>query len=537
MSRPGRNRRVVGHFPRWSWLAAGCAATVGFGVAGCVNNPPDVSAVPAAPNQYWSPPPRAVTTDSIPKMAIPPDVASRVQQLTLPDLIDIALLNNPQTRESYANARAAGYGVGVAVGKYLPQVSLNVPLGVDHVSSNNNGTTTTNSGTTVVRGNGTFTTLSPNLSASWLLFEFGEGAAIDVARQDAYAASYFHNATVQTVVLAVEQAYFNYNAAKAVRDAQRSAIQEDSANLAAAKARHAAGVATISDVLQAQTVLSQAEVDFETDEGAVQTTRGSLAIAIGVPATVSYDIRPEPPNIPVQEVSTSVDSLVEQAIRMRPDLAAYRAQAKAAADNVNVVRGAGLPSLTLGGSTGRTYELHPSSGNTGNSWTAQLGLSIPIFQGFQNAYSVLQAKELAKASAANAEFQRDQVVFQVFTSYYNMRTATVHVWSSNDLLSSAQASYDVSHGKYQQGVGSILDLLTAEAALASARSQQIQSRWAWYSDLAQLSHDVGSLGLRGEPHIPLASVAQDSTMAPSDSVPPKRSSTVPPSPLTPSSHR
>ena len=532
VDRPDRTLRVTGVSPlerrfRIIWCAV--AATVG--TAGCVHNPPNVGGAPVAPsssNQYWSPPPAAVIPDSIPKVEIPPDLAQRAQNLTLPDLVDIALLNNPQTRESYANARAAGAGVGVAMGKYLPQVSLNVPLSVQRTTSSNGAV---GGSGTVVRQPGTYAFISPSLSVSWLLFDFGERSAIDVARQNSFAESYLHNATVQEVILVVEQAYFNYNAAKAVRDAQRVTLQEDSANLAAAKARHSAGVATISDVLQAQTVLSQAEVDFETDEGAVQTTRGSLAIAIGVPATVPYDIRPEPPQIPVQQVAASVDSLVNEAVRSRPDLAAYRAQARAAAANVGVVRGQGLPSLTLGGSTGRDYQLRPSNGSLGNTWTAQLGVSIPLFQGFQNAYGVLQARELAKASAANAEYQRDQVVYQVFTSYYNLRTATAHVRSSNDLLASAQSSYNVAHGKYEQGVGSILDLLTAEAALASARSQQIQSHWDWYSNLAQLSHDVGVIGLHGEPQLPLPRTPRDSIVVPDTVVVPP----VPPAPAVPPS--
>jgi outer membrane protein TolC len=312
-----------------------------------------------------------------------------------------------------------------------------------------------------------------------------------------------HNATMQSVILAVEQAYFDYNAAKAVRDAQLATVREDSANLAAAKARHAAGVGTISDVLQAQTVLSQAELDLETADGSVQTTRGALAIAIGVPATVSYDIQAEPPQIPIAGITQSVDSLVERAVRSRPDLAAYRAQARSAAANVGAIRGQGLPSLFLSGTGGHTYDLRKVQSNTGNIWTAQLGVSIPIFQGFQTTYGTLQAQEQAKASAANAEYQRDQVVYQVFTAYYNLRTATAHVHSADDLLASAQQSYNVARGKYKEGVGSILDLLTAEAALASARSQQAQARWTWYSTLAQLSHDVGVIGIHGEPLLQL----------------------------------
>ena len=44
----------------------------------------------------------------------------------------------------------------------------------------------------------------------------------------------------------------------------------------------------------------------------------------------------------------------------------------------------------------------------------------------------------------------------------------------------------------------IIDLLTAQTALANARAQQVQSRWQWYTSLAQLARDAGVLGARGD---------------------------------------
>lgn len=506
------------------------AGGVAGGLSGCAHLPEPTS-TPPAPNQYWKPPARAVVPDSIPRVAIPPDMAERVRQLTLSDVVDLALLNNPQTRASYAQARAASAAVGSTIGRYLPQVSGSIPIERQHASSDvaaNNGS----GGQTTGREPGTHTYILPSLTASWTLFDFGEAGSISEARETAYAAAFSHNATVQNVILAVQQAFYDYNAAKAIRDAELATVSEDSANLEAAKARHDAGVATISDVLQAQTALSQARLNLETAQGSVLTTRGSLAIAIGVPATVPYDVQAIPPDVPISGIAESVDSLVERAVRSRPDLAASRAQARAAAANVSAVRGEGLPSLTLSSSANRTY-LSNFNNYQGSSYSAQIGISIPIFRGFQTVYNVRQAQELAKASAANAEFQRDNVVYQVFTSYYNLRTATAQVRSSADLLQSAQASYDVARGKYQQGVGSILDLLTAESALASARSQQVQARWTWYSTLAQLSHDVGAIGIHGEAMIPLAPDSVGASLA-TPPVMPSEPSTAPPSaPPTP----
>jgi len=86
---------------------------------------------------------------------------------------------------------------------------------------------------------------------------------------------------------------------------------------------------------------------------------------------------------------------------------------------------------------------------------------------------------------------------QVFVSYYALQTSEQRVATSDALLASAQQSAQVAAGRYREGVGSILDLLTAQSALANARAQNVQSRWQWYTALAQLARDAGVLTVRG----------------------------------------
>jgi outer membrane protein len=486
--------------PVASWAVLFAAASM---ATACVHNPPNADgrpSAPPAPDAFWVPPKRAVTKDELPKNVIPPDVEARVAKLTLPDVIDLGLLNNPQTRQSYATARAAGATIGAAYGHYLPQITVGATA--EREGSTASGLGSSTSGGVISGGGNWHSLLQPTATGSWLLFDFGRSSSIEFAKQDAYAASFTHNATVQSVVLAIEQAYFSYNSAKAVRDGDIQSVKEDSTNLVAAQERHNAGVATISDVLQAQSTLSAEDLTLETDEGTVQTTRGALAVAVGFPANLPYDIAPEPPNVPIAGIADSINTLVQVAVNSRPDLLSFRAQAREAHANIGVIKGEGLPALTVGSSVSHTF-YEKTTPLDGSVYSGQIGISFPIFQGFQNAYNVLQAKELAKASDANAEYQRDQVVYQVFTSYYNLRTATARVKSANDLLTASQASYDVAIGQYKQGVGSILTVLTAQAALAIARSTQASARWTWYSELAQLSHDIGTLGLHGESQLRL----------------------------------
>jgi outer membrane protein TolC len=92
---------------------------------------------------------------------------------------------------------------------------------------------------------------------------------------------------------------------------------------------------------------------------------------------------------------------------------------------------------------------------------------------------------------------------QVFASYAALSTSTQRVSAGNDLLASATQSADVALGRYREGVGTIVDVLLAQSALATARAEQIQARWEWQTALAQLAHDTGSLDVAGRPNVPL----------------------------------
>ena len=182
---------------------------------------------------------------------------------------------------------------------------------------------------------------------------------------------------------------------------------------------------------------------------------------------------------------------IKGALRERPDLAAARAQALEAAAKVRAVRAQSYPSISLNGSIGKLY--FDNSPKTISTNSAIIGLSVPLFTGFSHQYDILAAHAQQDAAYANAQNVRDLVTLQVWTSYYNFETTDQLVSTSNDLMESATQNHEVAVGRYKAGVGSILDLLTAQAALESARAQQIQARSSWWVALAQLAHDTGTL--------------------------------------------
>ena len=455
--------------------------------AACVHGAPSIEGsapVPAGPSTRWTP------TESV-KQAAAADARrvaptpTDVRQLTLPDVVDLALRNNPATRVSWSQARAAADVYGSAEGKYYPSLAMGI------------AGTRTRTIATPGRPAGERTQYGPSLSLAFTVLDFGgRSGSVNVARQTAIAADLSHNATVENTILQVEGAAFTYLSTRALRDAQKSAVELATAALDAASERHRVGLATIADVLQAQTARSDAELQLETLEGSLQVTRGGLAVAMGLAANTPFEVPDVPVTDSVYFVTQSVDTLIEMAVRNRPELASVRAQAAAAASQIRVARSGYLPVLALsaiGANNASTVSTF-----AGRTYTLNLGISVPVFNGFSDHYDVAAASEQYRAAQERSELTKQQVIQQVFTAYYTLRTSTERVRTARDLLASATQSETVARERYREGVGSIVDLLVAQSALANARAQDANARWQWRAALAQLAHDVGVLNSRGD---------------------------------------
>ena len=408
-----------------------------------------------------------------------------LQQLTLAGVVDLALRNSPATRNSWLQARASADVYGSAEGRYFPTITAGASVNQSRVLGAAGRPPTSRS------------QFGPTLNLTYTVLDFGgRSGSVDVARQTAISADLSHNSTVENTILQVEGAAFTYLSARAQRDAEKSAVDLATAALDAATERHRVGLATIADVLQAQTARSQAELDLESLEGSLQVARGALAVAMGLAANTPYEIPDVPASDSVFFVAQSVDSLIDLAIRNRPELATARAQAAAAQSQIRVARSGYLPALALS-ATGANNGSNVS-GFVGNSYSVNLGVQMPVFTGFSSQYDVAAANEQYRSAVARADLTRQQIIQQVFTSYYTMRTATDRVRTAHDLLASATQSESVARGRYREGVGSIVDLLVAQSALANARAQDVDTRWQWRTSLAQLAHDVGVLNARGD---------------------------------------
>jgi TolC family type I secretion outer membrane protein len=404
--------------------------------------------------------------EAVPPMAglhaapVPCRPAELARPLELAEVVDLALCNNPQTRQAWANARAQAAQVGAAQSAWLP--SIGATAGVSRIRNE------------ASRGGDPYTQRAVAADLSWVLFDFGaREATLENARQLFAAAAHTRDATVQTVFLAAVQAFFQRQAAVAALEAGRLSEKAALESLNAAEARLRVGAATPADRLQARTAHAQAVLNRINAEGAVKTAQGAL-----------------PPAAPGAAFEADVARLIEEARARRPDLAAAEAQFRAAQANVDAARAAHLPTLSFGVGAGRSQ----IAGDPAyDSSSIGLTLRIPIFTGFSTAYKVHAAEAQAEAQAARREQVRLQVALDVWNAYASLATATQSVKTAEELLESATQSERVAAGRYRAGVGSILDLLTAQAALAGARQSRIQAGTSWFVSRAALAQAMGAL--------------------------------------------
>ena len=421
--------------------------------------------------------------------------------LTLADVAEAALCNNPQTREAYASARVQAAQVGIAKSAYLPSVN-------DNVSANLNVAFPQQSSR-----NNPFSNLSNNIVASYLLYDFGNrDASLENARQLLQAASATQSNVVQTVLLNAIQAYYQVQASVAALDAALASEHASEESYKAAQARYKAGVSTPADKLQAQTLFAQNTLNRITIEGTLKSAYGTLANVMGLVANQAVKLAPSATIQPQKNIDQDIQALIEQARTRRPDLIASEAQLKAAEASIEVSKSAAKPTVSVAVSNG----FQTGSNLTSNDNSA-LGVtvSIPIFSGYAPTYRIRAAEANFDVRAAQRDKLRLQISLDVWRAYQSLRTANESINATTILVSSAEESSLVAIGRYKAGVGNILDSINAQSALASARQQQIQATLNWNIARATLAQSIGSLDNAMVQSLPAGKNPQTGLAAPS----------------------
>ncbi len=456
---------------------------------------------PQESDRAWIPRSGAANQYAIPMQARPPStlpeprISSAGNKYDLPALIDIALTNNPDTRQTWYQARAAADAYGVSRAPYYPLVGTQISGGYERLIFQLPGQNA------VLRQ----WQITPVLDFTYTLLDFGRrDAGAAAARAQLAAANFSFNRKLQDVVFATQRSFYAIGAAKAAVQAAEENVELAKTDDEAVSRRVDLGLATEPELLLSRQRVAQSQYDLASAHLLVREAQASMAVALGVAANTPFDV-PSLDSLPIPAgLGSEVDQLIETAVRSRPDLAAQVATLDARRAAVEQAKAQFYPTVGITGAYGTQnwdfkYDGTHNVDANQPQYTALLTVNWDIFTGFKRLNDVRQAEAARDAAGAQLKSLEVDAISSVWRAYYEFQTALSRYEYARALLSASQESYDANLDTYRQGLSTIVELLTADRDLANARYTIVQSRADLLTSSAAVAYAVGAITMPPRP--------------------------------------
>jgi outer membrane protein len=467
-------------------------------------------------------------------------------RLSLEEAIALARRNNPEFQAQKNDAAVAEWAVRGAYGDLLPGVSASTSLSYQASGTPRfgifSGSDLGLSNTPSYYSSDYFVGLNYSLSGSSLLAPGREKSTRRATEAGIVAADFLLQANVTRQYLAV------LRARDAVALAQEELKRADE-TLKLAQAKVAVGAAIPLEAKQAEVERGRAEVTLLQSRNLVQTETLRLMQQLGIELSREVELTTR---FDVFDVAASQEDLVRTALDAHPQLTAARAAEQAGEAGVKMAKSAYLPNLDFSaGLSGYTrqagsnaYLLNQAQQQvtsarqecenlnllserltrplpgfpqncslivltpdrerevlaqnnvfpfdfTRQPWSAQMRVSLPVFQGFRREQQI----EQAKAAAADARFRSRgeelRLKTEIASAYTTVATArqTVALEQRNRELADEQLT--LARERYRVGVATFLELQEAETIKARADRAYLIALYSFHEGIAALETAVG----------------------------------------------
>src|SRR5262249_273305 len=264
---------------------------------------------------------------------------------SLPELIDIAELVNPETRVTWEKARQAAIGVGLSQSGYYPHITFIGSIARAQIIVNQASQIDL-----LTRANLQANFATPLLDLRWLLFDFGaREASVNLSKQKLAAANQLFNLRHQQIIFKVTKAYFALNTAIGKVRVARSAVESANSVENAANVRLTTGLGTQTELLLSKQQAAQAAFDLAQAAASENLARADLADSMGIRPTIQLRIRDISREALPRRLQSAMDAYIDRALVQRPDLVAKVASLRGAEAELRKSRAELLPSLSLSG--------------------------------------------------------------------------------------------------------------------------------------------------------------------------------------------
>jgi outer membrane protein len=395
--------------------------------------------------------------------------------LTIEDALRTARANHPQLQASRAQTEASVGRANQAKAPLLPQVSGSAyyQRASSHAS---------------VLGASGSNSYYAGLSASELLYDFGQTTGRwKAAKASLQSQEQTERSFAVQVAFNLRSTYYAAAAAHALLKVADETLHNQDAHLRQIQGFVEAGTRPEIDLAQARTDHANARVLLINAQVAYETSKALLNQAMGVERGTDYDIA-DPPVARVEGEDGGADNLLAVALAARPDVQALARQIEAQELSTTALRGGYAPSFNLG--AGMT-ESGPAVDNLNWGWYAKLSLNWQIFGGGITDEQVREARAGTAALRAQHDLQRQQVRVDVEQARLAVRAAKAAIEAAHEAAVNARVRLNLAEGRYQAGVGNVIELGDSQVALTTAATQEVQATFGLATARARLLQALG----------------------------------------------
>ena len=402
--------------------------------------------------------------------------------IQLDEAVRLARRNSPAAVQARGDMRIARAGIRSAYFAFLPDLSVSAGR------SWGQGAFFGERGDIVTRA--PTTNYSDGFTARATLFDGGR-RFFDI--RSAHARSSLAEATDVTqeyqVTLDVKRQYFDVLAAREAEEAGRAQLAEAEQGLRVATVRVAAGAASRSDSLRAVVAVGNARLAILDAQNRVQLANASLTRLVGTefPVTAAPDETTEP----------SVEALDEPRLlalaQDGPGVNQAEAQFAAARAIARAERTLYLPTISMAyfrSGSGRDARFGYNT-PFAYSYRYDLGLSFPIFDGLQREERVVRANVAADNAEATLRDTRLRAQQELTQALGLLRNAGQRVEVQTTSVAATEQDLRFQQQRYALGAATLLDVLTSQAALNTARNNLITARFDQRVARARLEALIG----------------------------------------------
>jgi outer membrane protein len=406
--------------------------------------------------------------------------------LTLSQAEQAAREAQPALRQARAATGVAEAFADQARGSLMPRLDANLAY---------NGTSTNNSW----RAGGSTSLLPPQpdswagtpywsmgATASMVVWDWGgTWGRYGTARESAKAQQSSERAITANVLLGVRTAFFTARARKDLVKVAEETLANQEVHLKQIQAFVQVGTRPEIDLAQARTDRANAEV---TRIGAVanyQTARAQLNQAMGVEASTDFDVANDHlPPVPGEDAS--IEALVDEALKARPEVAALEAQLKAQDWAITSARGGWFPALGLQANLGQTGPGWDSYRTWSWNWTAAATLNWNLFAGGATRAQVREAELGMESVRAQLASLRLQIRLDLEQARFAVSSALAKQVATAEALTSAKERLRLAEGRYLAGSGSVIEQADAQLQVTLASAQSVGAEYDLSTARAQL---------------------------------------------------